>query len=47
MLDDRKLRTLHHGRTRHEIELEPGGAGVAGHFLHHLKPRTGALRSPN
>jgi hypothetical protein len=37
-LDARKLRAFVQGRTRHEIELEPGGAEVTGHFLHLLKP---------
>lgn len=25
--------------TGHELELEPGGAEVTGHFLHHIKPQ--------
>jgi hypothetical protein len=35
--DARKLRTLHHSASGDEIELEPGGSGVRGHFLHYIK----------
>jgi hypothetical protein len=36
--DSRKLRTLHHPSSGDEIELEPGGSEVTGHFLHHMRP---------
>ena len=36
--DARKLRTLHHSVSGDEIELEPGGSEVTGHFLHYVKP---------
>jgi hypothetical protein len=32
-----KLRTFSKDGGRHEIEIEPGGSGVDGHFLHHMK----------
>jgi hypothetical protein len=35
--DSRKLRTFR--RSDHEIELEPGGSEVTGHFLHHMRPK--------
>jgi hypothetical protein len=38
ILDANKLRTLHHPGTLHEMELEPGGGGMTGHFLHYLDP---------
>ena len=31
-----KLRSFVHP-LHHELELEPGGADVTGHFLHHIK----------
>jgi hypothetical protein len=31
-----KLRSFTHDATGEEIEIEPGGADVTGHFLHHL-----------
>jgi hypothetical protein len=37
--DTAKLRTFCHPAHHHEIELEPGGAEVTGHFLHHIKPK--------
>ena len=33
-----KLRSLCHA-TQHELELEPGGAEVKGHFLHLIKTK--------
>jgi hypothetical protein len=41
----RKLRSFRHLRARDEIELEPRGSEVTGHFLHHLRPRRG-IRAP-
>jgi hypothetical protein len=35
----RKVRAFHHPGSHHEIELEPGGSEVTGHFLHHMKPQ--------
>jgi len=42
--DSRKLRTLHHPGSDHEIELEPGGSEVTGHFLHHMRQKRRAQR---
>jgi hypothetical protein len=35
--DSRKLRTFRHPDSHHEMELEPGGSEVNGHFLHHMR----------
>ena len=35
--DPGKLRTFRHSHSQDEIELEPGGAEVTGHFLHHMR----------
>lgn len=32
-----KLRTFSKDGSREEIEIEPGGSGVNGHFLHYMK----------
>jgi hypothetical protein len=32
----RKLRVFLQPKTGHEIEVEPGGSEVDGHFLHHM-----------
>lgn len=37
-VDFRKLRSFQHSVSYQEIELEPGGSEVTGHFLHHMKP---------
>lgn len=34
--DFRKLRTFRYPGLQHEIELEPGGSEVTGHFLHYM-----------
>jgi hypothetical protein len=39
--DPGKTRAFRHSADRQEIELEPGGAEVTGHFLHHMKGRPG------
>ena len=36
-VDRNNIRSLRHRITNEIIELEPGGAGTTGHFLHHLK----------
>jgi hypothetical protein len=41
--DSRKLRTFHHPGSDHEIELEPGGSEVTGHFLHHMRPKQSGI----
>lgn len=35
--DKGHLRMFRHAATGDVIELEPGGPGVTGHFLHHMK----------
>jgi hypothetical protein len=35
----RKMRAFLHPASQHEIEVEPGGSEVTGHFLHHMKPQ--------
>jgi hypothetical protein len=35
----RKMRAFLHPVSQHEIEVEPGGSEVTGHFLHHMKPQ--------
>lgn len=35
--DLNKLRAYYHAITGDEIEVEPGGCEVTGHFLHHMK----------
>jgi hypothetical protein len=32
-----KLRSFINRQTNEEIEVEPGGSDVSGHFLHHMK----------
>jgi len=34
--DPAKLRAFQHRASRETIELEPGGSGATGHFLHHM-----------
>jgi hypothetical protein len=34
-----KLRAFRHAVTGNEIELEPGGSEVTGHFLHYMRAR--------
>lgn len=34
-----KLRAFRHPVSQQEIELEPGGSGVPGHFLHYMRMR--------
>jgi hypothetical protein len=36
--ESRKLRAFRHAGSQYEIELEPGGSAVTGHFLHCMKP---------
>ena len=36
-VDRNNIRSLRHRITNEIIELEPGGAGTTGHFLHHMK----------
>jgi hypothetical protein len=35
--DSRKLRTFRHPNCSYEIEVEPGGSEVSGHFVHLMK----------
>jgi hypothetical protein len=35
--DPAKLRAFQHRTSADTIELEPGGSGTTGHFLHHMK----------
>lgn len=32
-----RLRVFHQPKTGHEIEVEPGGSEVDGHFLHYMR----------
>lgn len=36
-MDTDKLRSLRHPANGEVIDLEPGGTGTGGHFLHHMK----------
>lgn len=35
--DSNALRTFRHEATGEIIEIEPGGSGCTGHYLHHMK----------
>ena len=37
--DGNKLRSFVNAARDEEIEVEPGGSDVSGHFLHHIKTR--------
>lgn len=38
-IDEDKLRTFLNSQAEEIIDVEPGGAGTNGHFLHHMKIR--------
>jgi hypothetical protein len=46
-LDPRSLRAFRHPVTQHMMELEPGGSGATGHFLHHMNTTSGYRAAGN